>query len=497
MRRITRSEFDHAIEDLLGDTSQPGRSLSTDEATGHFAANVTAPVTLLGVEQYIVATDQVVRNALARIDQVVPCSRTRADEACARDFARELANRAYGQPVDAESLDELMLVYRADPGIEPAPTFAERIGLLIQAVLLSPDFLYRPELGNSTGDGPELVRLSDFELARRLSFLLWESIPDDALVKAAQSGELASATGLGEQARRMIRDAKFMRAVQSFHTQWLEISSVASITKDASRFPEFSKELAASMSEETRRFIQHVFEQPQATLDVLLGASFTFADARLATHYGVQYPTGSQGFVRIELPSVQRSGLLTHASVLATHAHADQSSPVQRGVFVLDRVLCQPLAPPPPTVDVTPPDPAPDATTRERFAEHTANPACAGCHAFIDPIGFGFEAYDAIGHFHVSENNLPVDASGALLGSDVDGPFDGAMQLIERLRSSAQVERCMARLWVEYAFARVPSSDDSCTLAHAERGLAASGGDVRALLLSIAEADAFRYARRR
>jgi hypothetical protein len=199
--------------------------------------------------------------------------------------------------------------------------------------------------------------------------------------------------------------------------------------------------------------------------------------------------------VRADLPVGQRTGVLTQASVLAAHAHANQTSPVKRGLFVLTNILCSQISPPPPDVDTTPPNPDPNATTRERFAQHTANVVCASCHRRMDPIGFGFEGYDATGKFRSTENGKPLDVSGSVTGTDVDGPFTGALELVQRLQGSAQVKSCVSQLWLEYVLQRVPVSEDACSLEQAQNGFAASGYNLRDLISSVIKSDAFRYVR--
>jgi len=199
--------------------------------------------------------------------------------------------------------------------------------------------------------------------------------------------------------------------------------------------------------------------------------------------------------VRADLPAGQRAGVLTQPSVLAAHSHANQTSPVRRGVFVLTNILCNHIPPPPPDVDTTPPNPDPNATTRERFNQHTASATCASCHRMMDPIGFGFEGYDATGKFRTTENGKPLDVSGSVAGTDIDGPFNGALELVQRLHGSAQMKSCVSKLWLEFALQRVPVQEDACSLEQAQNGFAASGYNLRDLIASVIKSDAFRYVR--
>jgi hypothetical protein len=494
MLRVTRRQYNNAVEDLLAETSRPADTFIPDEMFGHFAGNATSSVTLLGVEDYMTASEKITKNVAARLASVVPCDPAKGDETCARNFITKFASRAYARPLATDEIEGLITVYRSlDGAATPVPTFADRISLVIQAVLQSPDFLYQPEKG--LGTAAPLLPLAQHELARRMALALWNSVPDETLVNAATAGMLAAPDAINAQVTRMMGDPKFLRAVDSFHAQWLGIQDSGAVAKDPASFPDFTPELAAATITETKEFIKHLFQDGDGRLATLLSASFSYVNPGLAKLYGVAYPGTGTGFVRVDLPAAQRAGVLTHASVLAAHSHANQTSPVRRGVFVLQNVLCAQISPPPPDVDTTPPDPDPNATTRERFAQHTANIACASCHRRMDPIGFGFEGYDATGKFRSTENGKPLDVSGSVLGTDVDGPFNGALELVQRLQGSAQLKSCVSQLWLEFALQRVPAAEDACSLEQAQNGFAASGYNLRDLIASVIKSDAFRHVR--
>ena len=494
MLRITRRQYNNAVEDLLAETTRPADTFIPDEMFGHFAGNATSSVTLLGVEEYMTASEKITKNVAARLASVVPCDPAKGDETCARNFITKFAARAYARPPATDEIDGLIAVYRSlDAAAMPAPTFADRISLVMQAVLQSPDFLYQPEKGQ--GAAASLLPLTPHELGRRMALALWNSVPDEPLVNAATAGMLATPDQINAQVTRMMGDTKFLRAVDSFHSQWLGINDSGAVAKDPVSFPDFTPELAAATITETKEFIRHLFQDGDGRLSTLLSAPFSYVNPGLAKLYGVPYPGTGTSFVRTDLPAGQRAGVLTQASVLAAHAHANQTSPVRRGLFVLHNVLCTQIPPPPPNVDTTPPNPDPGATTRERFAQHTANPTCASCHRMMDPIGFGFEGYDGSGKFRTMENGKPLDVSGTVAGTDVDGPFNGALELVQKLQGSAQVKSCVSQLWLEFALQRVPATEDACSLEQAQKGFAASGYNLRDLIASVIKSDAFRYVR--
>jgi hypothetical protein len=329
-------------------------------------------------------------------------------------------------------------------------------------------------------------------MASRLSYFLWGSMPDEALFAAADADTLSTKEGIKAQAQRMLDDPKARIAVGQFHSQWLGYERIQGATKDPALFPEWSSAVGALMEEETHQFIEHAIFDDGGTLKTLLTAPYTYMNSDLASFYGVASPAASgSDFVRVDLDPKQHAGLLTMGSLMAWYAHTNQTSPVHRGKLVREQFLCTPLKPPPknfmaPAVD-------PNATTRVRFAQHSTDPACAGCHRLMDPIGFGFENIDAVGRFRSTENGHPVDASGNLTDSDVDGKFVGAIELADKLASSHEVEQCYATQWFRWTQGRGDTVEDTCSTNQIDKAFAASGGDVKALILALTQTDAFLY----
>jgi hypothetical protein len=496
LRRLTAAQYDNTVRDLLGITTHPSEqfSFAPDERVGPFTSNGTAPVVDLQVEQYMAAAEGIAAQVVGDLAGLLPCEPTVVGEqACAEEFLADLGMRAYRRPLDAAEQARLMGVYEEGRAHED---FANGIRLAIQAVLQSPFFLYHVESGDAAAADGELVALDGYAMASRLSYFLWNTMPDDALFAAAAAGQLENDDGLSAQLDRMLDDPRAAEAIASFHLQWLGADEIAHLEKDPGVYPEFSAQLASAMLDETSRFTSWVLREGDATLDTLLTAEFTFTeDPALLALYGATLPEGHTPGDPVPLPEGQRAGLLTHASLLASHAHANQTSPIHRGVVVRENLFCHMLPPPPPDVDDVPPDPDPNATTRERFDQHTSDPSCAGCHNLIDPIGFGLENYDGIGAFRTMEGDLPVDASGELMGTDVDGSFDGAVELAGRLVESPMVRQCVARQWFRFALGRNEAAEDSCTMDRLYDVFESSGNDVRALLRELVLSDAFRHGR--
>ncbi len=497
LRRLTRDQYTRTVRDLLGIDTDVADGFPTDERLGAFESNAIAPISNLGVEQYMAAAETLAADAMAlHHDELVGCDPvTMGQEPCAEAFIRDLGKRAHRRPL---SEDEVQMYLGLFQGARDGSDFDAALQLVLQTMLQSPHFLYHVEVGGQS-DSPseEIVAVDGYALASRLSYYLWGTMPDEALFAAAESGALAEADGLEAQAERLLADPRAAETIASFHLQWLHVDDMTAVDKDQELFPDFDEGLKAAMQQEVADFASYVIQEGDGNLRTLMSGSFTVSDdPQLLALYGVERPVGHQSGEPIELDPAQRAGLLTQPALLAKAAHTDQSSPVHRGVVVRENFLCQPLPTPPDDVDDTPPDPDPNATTRERFAEHTSDPACAACHVLIDGLGFGFENYDAVGAFRTMEGDLPVDASGEVVATaDIDGPFDGAVELAGMLASSTNVQQCVSRQWLNFAIGRVVGDEDACSSDAVYAAFEASDLDVPSLILSVVSSDAFRYRR--
>lgn len=432
------------------------------------------------------ATFRMAKDAASRVDvaKLMACSKA-VDDACAKDFVARFGKRAFRRPLSADELRryETMVLSSADR------TRGAR--LVVRSMLGSPAFLYRTETGTARPDGSFV--LTSWEIASAMSYALVGSMPDDELFAAAERGELSTVAGREKQARRLLGSPRARDTLGTFAVEWLGAESVGDVEKNAALFPDDSPALRASMREETKRFFTHVVFDGSHRTNELFTASYTFVDGRLAKLYGMQAPEDPSAFERREYPDRARAGVMGHASVLATTAHSDQTSPIRRGLFVRRNLLCQDLPPPPPNAG-TVPKVDPSATTRERFAQHTANPFCATCHRHIDPVGFGFERFDPIGRLRDSEAGKPVDAKGDMtdveaLGTGTHAPFTDLASLGATLGASRAAEACVAKQL--YRFTRGVKEKDSCVTRPYEKRLAERGGDVRELLVDLVSAEDF------
>jgi mono/diheme cytochrome c family protein len=347
------------------------------------------------------------------------------ESACAKQILATLARRAFRRPVTDADLNPLLVFYERgrresdfDYGVQSA----------IEAMLVSPDFLFRFERDPKTAGAGAVYRLNDFELASRLSFFLWSSIPDDELLNLAEKGKLKNPLVLGQQARRMLDDPRSQAFVSNFGGQWLHLRNLETITPDPDIFPNFDEGLRQSFRRETELFFESILRENRSVFD-LLDANFTFLNQRLAEHYGVRGVYGSQ-FRRVALSDpnrANRGGLLGQGSILTVTSYPNRTSVVQRGKWILENLLGAPPPPPPPDV----PDLKPHGkdgrllSMREQMDAHRANPICASCHARMDPIGFALENYDAIGRWRTKDAGAVIDASGKLPdGTKFNGPAE-------------------------------------------------------------------------
>jgi hypothetical protein len=429
-----------------------------------------AVVTTVHVDAYLAAAEALADGAAARLGALVPCDWDGDRAGCGAALVRTLGRRVFRRPLAADELARYGAMIADGEAVEGGAATA------IHAMLVSPHFLYRSEVGTARDGG---YRLDGFEIATALAYTFTGSTPGDDLLDAAAAGELDGAAGVERWARRLVADPRARDQIGELVLQWLGAEAVATADKRPAAFPGFSAEVRAALAKETRDFAAHVVFDGSGRLSELLTADYSVVDATAAAFYGIGE--------RVARTDGHRAGLLGHASVLASHAHSDQTSPIRRGLFVRRNLLCQEL-PPPPAFAGGVPDVDPSATTRERFAQHTANPVCAGCHRYIDGLGFGFEGFDAVGRWREMEAGLPIDASGEL--RDVDGIGTGTMaryhtlpELAALIAAAPAASRCFVRQVYRFTRGKRETLNERCARRWLEERFAAAGGDVRELLV--------------
>jgi hypothetical protein len=489
IRRLTRREYSNTVRDLLGDSSNAAAAFPVEEHRLGFDNNAEAlTVSPVLAEQYILAAEKIAASAVANnFAKLVPCDAAVAGvDACGQQFIESFGKRAYRGPLNAD--DRALLTAVFDAG--KATDFATGVRLVIETVLQAPRFLYRVEMGRPPQGSETVVGLDGWEQASRLSYLLWGSMPDDPLFAAAEADRLSTPDEIADEVERMLQDPRARAATADFHAQWLKLSDLDVVEKDTAVYPGFTRTIAGLMRQEVESFLDHVVWDGEGTVSALFAAPFTFASGPLAQYYGLPGVTGND-FVRVDLDPAVRGGLLTQGAFLSLAAKANQTSPVLRGKFVREELFCQELPPPPPDAEIRAPDLDPNLTTRERFAQHSANPECARCHQLMDPIGLGFETFDGAGKHRAEENGKQVDATGQIVGTDVAGTFDGARDLEARLASSGEVRSCVATKWFRYAYGRGETDADTCSMGSVQKTFADSGGRIPDLLAALTRTKAF------
>jgi len=491
IRRLTREEYNNTVRDLLGDTTSPATQFTQEEIGLGFTNNAEVQtVSDLLAEQYETAASSLATAAAKDLAKLLSCDPTATanQDACVRTFLSSFGLKTYRRPLDAGEVDRLFAFYTKS---KQTYDFATGVRLTLQAMLQSPNFLYRAE--TATADMKGVAHVPAYETASRLSYLLWGSMPDATLFADAAAGKLDTPAGVSAEAQRMIKDPRTHAAVGSFFSQWLDLDKLGIVEKDATVFPKLTPDVRKYLRTETEMFVSDVVFGGSGNLTSLLTGNYTFMNKDLATYYGVSGPTGTD-FVKVALDATNRAGLLTQASLLAANANINQTSPVARGFFIRDRFLCAPPPPPPATVNAKPPTPDPNSTTRERFAAHRTAATCSSCHQLMDPVGLGFEHFDGAGLWRDTEAGKPVDATGEFVQTeDINGPFNGAVELATKLSQSVQVKECMVKQWFRFSYGRGDSDVDKCTLGALTTAFDMSKGDISQLLVTLTQTDVFLY----
>lgn len=399
-------------------------------------------------------------------------------------IALHLARRAWRRPVTDEERERLVDLASGERSLEA------RVRIALTAILVSPHFLFRPELEpGRLEDGAESRPLDGYELATRLTYFLWSSAPDEPLLAAAERGALEEDEGLRAETLRLLADPRARALAEGFAAQWLQVRSLDRADVDTELFPAFDEELRSSMREETLCFFEHLLRENRSVWE-LIDADYTFVDERLARHYGIEGVRGDDPR-RVSLEGLPRRGVLAHASVLTLTSNPNRTSPVKRGKWILETLLAAPPPPPPPGVVAL--DDSPEAmsaaSNRERLEEHRRDPACAVCHEKMDPLGFALENYDAVGAWRQRDGAFPIDASGTL----PDGrSFDGPRELIDVLRQEDAFLRGLVEKLFVYGLGRGLTEEDEVTVDAVLAKLDPERPTLRAMIEGVVLSSAFR-----
>ncbi len=451
LQLLSRAQYLNTLRDLLGDAG---------DVTG--VLDVVPLPSAFGLQQPDVSQVELegFQKAAEKIAAKAPVPACSADpRTCARDFLGTFGAKAYRAPItDQADIERHLALY--DVGAKTS--HEQGMKLLLRGILQSPRFLYRVELGNGDKLSDQAVRLSDYELAARLSYVFWKTLPDDTLRDAAAKGQLHTKPQLLAQLDRMLASERGKTALRGFLEEWVHLASLDGLVKEDPNWE------AAPLRDQARAFFDSVLAEQDGTLSALLTSSRARSDGHGA-------------------------GLLSVPALLALQAKPDESSPIYRGKFVREALLCMQLPAPPANIP-KPPEVQAGVSTRERLRQHEVDASCSGCHRLLDPIGFGLEHFDALGNWRDKDGDRPVDATGELFNTeDIDGKFDGAAALAATLASSTQVQECMAKQWFRFALARFEQPVDTCAVDALTKAFGAAQGSLHALPHALVESDAFLY----
>ena len=489
--RLTESQYYNTVGDLLGD-ALPSPLLEPD-TNPYLFFNIGAATTTVseeGVGRYEEAADVITRAVFedpARREALVGCVPETAEDTCAAAFIASFGRRAMRRPLSQEEQTRWLGIAAELADGDPW----QGLRMAVAGMLQSPNFLYRVELGEVDPEDPERRLYTGWEMATRLSYLLWNTTPDDQLLLAAESGLLDSPEGLLAEAERLLADPRASATIQAFFAQYLDLGRLAQVERNPDLYPLYTPNLVAAMRSEIELVVDDLVNREQADIRGLFTGRKTFVNADLAAVYGIDAKGASAiTFVPVELPADgARVGILTSSAFLTMNAHATETSPTLRGKYVRERVLCETVPGPPGDVDTNIPEPDGLAhTLRERLEQHRADPICAGCHAFIDPPGFLFEHFDSIGVYRDLDNGYAIDASGELDGIALNDARDLALVLADDKR----VARCMVTQLYRHTNGRLEESQERPGLSAIEEAFAASGYNYRSLLLAFVTSEAFR-----
>ena len=490
VRRLSHVEYNRTVAALLGAPTELGLAFAPDEVVEGYSNNADALlVSGLLADQYREAAEEVADLLVADLPARLGCDPVADGEAaCAASFIASFGKQAFRRPATATEVERYKALWAEAAAAED---FAGGIRWTIAAMLQSPNFLYRTELGEHVGDG--IYQLTPHELASELSYLVLGGPPDAELTAAADDGTLKDPDVLAGHAARLLALADGDQTLHRFVDEWLHIDRLPIVTRDATLYPELTPDIRQAMLGETHRFVSGVYHGGGTLKDLLSSSTSPMTDA-LAQYYGVPAGSGAAdpaGFK--ETTRTTSAGLLVHGSVLTTHALPVSSSPIHRGKLVRERLLCQAMPPPPSSLNVSPPPVDPGLSTRERYVQHSADPTCYGCHQRIDPIGFGFERYDAVGRSRAMDGSHAIDAAGEIvLTPATDGTFDGVDELAALLSDSPDVAACYTRQWSLFALGSDQAAELQCVGEDLGKAFADAGGRLDSLVLALVGTRFFR-----
>lgn len=479
-RLLTPSQYDNSVLDLVKVAGSPAKD---------FGGGVATQLDDLAVELRANAAASIAHQAALSLAQWSPCtSPPAAAAACEQQLIDKLGPQVYRHPLSTAERTELSTLF--DAGVQEKD-FATGVEWFLTGVLQSPDFLYQLSKLQPGEQAGQLVAIPAYEIASRLSYFIWDSMPDDALYAAASSNALASTAGLGSELTRMLKDPRFLRGVTGFYSSWLNLNAFREVARDD---PAFTTDIVGALQTSLLMSATERYQSPSPNVSGLFSDTTYYLNGALRGFYGLAGAGTDSAFTPVDMASEERRGLLSHPALMALLARPDQSNPISRGLYIRRSILCQSLPPPPAGVVIPPlPAVAPGLSTRDRLDQHTKSALCASCHDLIDPPGFALENFDQVGRHRSADSGKPTDTSGTMSNAgDLDGAFATGSELLGRIAQSQDVKGCFAQRYFEYAVSRVVADQDACSVDALKKGFVPSG-DLLALVASIANTDSFRF----
>jgi len=503
MSRLTHSQYNNTVRDLLGDETRPADQFpQEDYVRGFKNQSEVQSIPVLLAEAYSAAAEKLARNAFrtGESKKIIPCQpASSVHSACRNQFVSQFGRRAFRRPLtlgESQRYNALFIREAKRTG-----KFLSAAQLVVETMLQSPNFLFRMERGPA-------AKWANFEIASRLSYFLWDSMPDELLFLNAASGQLNTVAGVEQAARRMLQHPRARQALDEFVSQWLRFDRVLNVVRDRRLFQQFNSGLAVAMTEETRRLIAHLAWNNQNFMEAYT-ARYGFLSSELAALYGFPAPPEEFGMVRFPASS-DRAGLLGQATFLTLTSKPEETSPTERGLFIREHFLCQKVPPPPPGVSASLPplSESKPMTSRERLKVHLSNESCASCHRLIDPIGFGLEKFDAIGRKREklaltffpargeterkpTKVELDLDTKGRISGIP-DSDFSTPAQLGEVLANNAECQKCVVKQVFRYAMGRPETPTDGAVIEKGFNDFKRSQFQFQQLIISLVTSKAFR-----
>jgi hypothetical protein len=506
VRRLTQSQYNQTVADLLGDQTRPADQFPGEDYINGFTNQAAGQsVTPVQEEAYNRAAEKLARNVFRGGDShgLIPCKPSSpTDTGCRQQFIREFGRKAFRRPLTTGEVGRYEKLFLVDAGAYR--DFLKGAQLVVETMLQSPNFLFHLEQGPNG-------EFEQYRTASRLSYFLWDTMPDDTLFRAAGAGKLDTREQIGKAARRMLDDPRAQQSTDVFLTQWLRFDRLKNAVRDHRFYPDFSAETVAGMMEETRRLFHHLVWEDGDFMEFFT-ANYAYLNNDLAQLYGVAAP--KQEFARVDFPpNFARAGVLGEGTFLTLTSKPEETSPTERGLFVREHFLCQIVPPPPPGVNTTlpPPTDAKPMTNRQRLEAHLANQTCSGCHRLIDPIGFGFEHYDAVGHYREqqvvtifptfdevkhniktkpTEHKLPLDTAAFVRGIP-NSEFASPRALGRILAAEPACQKCVVKQLFRYAVGRPETAADAPVIEGALKAFQDSQFRFQKLIIAIVISEPF------